>query len=147
MNIISIYCISKRIGFALLFFVLLLGCNSGGPRIETEQFGKILDVIVPDELVFGETYYFSVTIEQPTTCHSFKEFTVEPSGVELYVGAITLFQDFGACEDSPSATLVEDFEFTVNRTDRYEFYFLAEVPESNPSQPVYIRVNRPVVMP
>lgn len=143
----SIYILTKRIAFACMFFVLLLGCNSGGPRVETQQFGNILDVIIPDELVFQETYRFPVTIEQPTTCHSFKEFTVEPDGVELFVGAITLFQDFGGCEDSPSGTIVEEFEFTVTRTDRYEFYFLAEVPESNPNQPIYIRVNRPVVMP
>lgn len=138
---------SKRIVFALMFFVLLLGCNSGGPRLETEQFGNIIDVILPEELVFQETYRFPVTIERPTTCHSFKEFSVEPSGVEVYVGAITLFQDFGNCQDTPESTLIEEFEFTVNRTDRYEFYFLAEVPESNPNQPIYIRVNRPVVMP
>lgn len=147
MSKIIIYNLYKRLIFTLLFFVLLAGCSSGGPRLETEQFGKILDVVIPEELVFQETYQFSVTMEQPTNCHSFKEFTVEPSGVELYIGAVSLFQDFGGCEDLELVTITEDFEFTVSRTDRYEFYFLAEIPESNPSQPIYIRVNRPVVMP
>lgn len=129
----------------LMFFAMLFGCHTSGPSIIADQYAAILEIDFPNELVHGETYFVPVKVSTPTTCHTFKVFEEIIRDQEYRVTAMVVYQETGNCELTLETPYETDFEFKVEREDRYEFLFFRGFNEDD--EPQYFRFNRDVMMP
>lgn len=119
---------------------LLQSCAADSPSIVTIQNASVVDVSLPDTLVFQQTEVFEVSYIEPTTCHDFENFVVQGSGQNLTIRTQTRFEENFECEDI-NAIETAQFEFFVESQEDYTFRFLAGVSDSSLE---YITVEVPV---
>lgn len=129
------------VGF--LTSLVLVSCSVDDDNfIQTSQVSPILDVIVPDTMVTGETYSLEITYQRDSNCHTLSTFDTAKQGDSLFfVRAITLFNQTSTCNEIAEEVPVE-IDFTNNFESNFTFKFLNS--RDSIGDPVYL--NKDVIV-
>lgn len=123
--------INMKIYLSIICIVLFISsCSIDDPKIVTVQNATVVDVSLPDTLVYQQTEIINVNYKNPTTCHSFERFDITESGQTINVRTETRFEETFDCEDTPNDIKTRQFEFLVERQDSYIFKFLSGASEA-----------------
>ncbi len=118
----------KKLFFLLLTSLLLISCLSD----DTQQTGiieltEIQEVTVPDEVAFGQTYDFEITMKRPTLCHGFQEFQVDRSNSDyILITAIVEFSPQVNCEEVDNESITTTLSYTIDRENEITFRFVGQ---------------------
>ncbi len=118
----------KKIIGLLIVSLTLFSCLSD----DTQQTGlieltEIQEVIVPDEVVFNQTYDFEITMKRPTLCHGFQEFQVDRSNSEyILISAIVEFSPQVSCEEVEYESITTTLSYNIDREDEITFRFVGQ---------------------
>ena len=118
----------KKLFFLLITSLLLISCLSD----DTQQTGiieltEIQEVTVPDEVAFGQTYDFEITMKRPTLCHGFQEFQVDRSNSDyVLISAIVEFSPQVNCEEVDNESITTTLSYTIDRENEITFRFVGQ---------------------
>jgi hypothetical protein len=129
--------LSKLFIFSFLVSIILVSCDvSDDGFIQTSQVSPILDVVVPDTMVTGETYSLEITYQRDSNCHTLSTFDTAKQGDSLlFLRAITLFNQTSTCNEIAEGVPVE-IDFTNNFESNFRFKFLNS--RDSIGDPVYL---------
>lgn len=132
----------KYIFSIFCFVVVLTSCEIDDPKIVTIQNASVVNVSLPDTLVFQQTEIFNVDYIKPTTCHTFENFDVLGDSQTKTIRTETRFEENFNCQDTPNNVETAQLEFFVESLEDYTFRFLSGASETGELQ--YIIVQVPV---
>lgn len=135
----------KKLFFFIAGLVLITGCSSEDDSvIFNYDVVPIVNVNLPDTLVFGAEYNFPIQYYRPTNCYVFEGFDYSKEDSTRYVAVINRVYDTGNCntlsEDNDESFIEEDFAFKVLYDYTYTFKFFQGMNSSEEAQYLVIKV-------
>lgn len=135
----------KKIVALIGLFLLVISCNpeSDEPNVRYELV-PIDNVVIPDELYFGEENIITVEYSRPTTCHGFNGFLYEKEDFTRTIGVQNYVVENPDCQVVTGDIIEKDFVFQPTSTGTYTFKFW-QGKDSN-GENVFLELQRDVVI-
>ncbi|HEA28611.1 MAG TPA: hypothetical protein ENH91_01215 [Leeuwenhoekiella sp.] len=137
----------KKVFLILGLAAMVISCslNDDEGQNVNYELARITNVELPDTLVMGNSYSFSITSEM-SDCSTFYGFQVDPSNPGpqdsiRYVGVLNRVLESVNCDEAKD-TLSHDLDFLVLNDYTYIFNFLTGVDADN--EPIYLTKTIPV---
>ena len=135
----------KKIVALIGLFLLVISCNpeTDEPNVRYELV-PIDNVVIPDELYFGEENIITVEYSRPTTCHGFNGFLYEKEDFTRTIGVQNYVVENPDCQVVTGEVIEKDFVFQPTATGTYTFKFW-QGKDSNGDN-VFLELQRDVVI-
>ena len=135
----------KKIVALIGLFLLVISCNpeTDEPNVRYELV-PIDNVVIPDELYFGEENIITVEYSRPTTCHGFNGFLYEKEDFTRTIGVQNYVVENPDCQVVTGEVIEKDFVFQPTATGTYTFKFW-QGKDSN-GENVFLELQRDVVI-
>lgn len=116
--------ILKKLFFGGLIALTLGSCSVdevSGPQFRPALV-PVVEVMMPDTLVFGEEYTFEITYEKPSSCYVFAGFSYEQEKNERIIAPVMNVYEGQEC-DTVSTQETQNLDFQVRYLETYIFKF------------------------
>ena len=135
----------KKIVALIGLFLLVISCNpeTDEPNVRYELV-PIDNVVIPDELYFGEENIITIEYSRPTTCHGFNGFLYEKEDFTRTIGVQNYVVENPDCQVVTGEVIEKDFVFQPTATGTYTFKFW-QGKDSNGDN-VFLELQRDVVI-
>ncbi len=135
----------KKIAALIGIFLLTISCSteSDEPNV-TYELVPIQNVIIGDELYFGDENIITIQYNRPTTCHGFNGFLYEKDENTRTIAVQNYVVETNSCQTVANDAKEEDLVFQPTSTGTYTFKFW-QGKDAN-GDDVFLEIQREVVI-
>ena len=135
----------KKIAALIGIFLLVISCSPDNdePNVNYELV-PIQNVIIGDELYFGDENIITIQYLRPSTCHGFDGFIYEKDGFTRTIGVQNYVVENAACQVATGEVIEKDFVFQPTATGMYTFKFWQGKDASGNN--IFLELQREVVI-
>lgn len=114
----------KKIAALIGIFLLVISCSTDNdePNVNYELV-PIQNVIIGDELYFGDENIITIQYLRPSTCHGFNGFVYEKDAFTRTIGVQNYVVENADCQAVTGEVIEKDFVFQPSETGTYTFKF------------------------
>ncbi len=114
----------KKIAALIGIFLLVISCSTDNdePNVNYELV-PIQNVIIGDELYFGDENIITIQYLRPSTCHGFNGFVYEKDDFTRTIGVQNYVVENADCQAVTGEVIEKDFIFQPTATGTYTFKF------------------------
>jgi hypothetical protein len=114
----------KKIAALIGIFLLVISCSTDTeePNVNYELV-PIQNVIIGDELYFGDENIITIQYLKPSTCHGFNGFVYEKDAFTRTIGVQNYVVENRDCQAVSGEVIEKDFIFQPIATGMYTFKF------------------------